>query len=264
MMDVPKTILEGLESCPPPRPDDRWQYAYELIIGAAASLLSAYPHYVGTSHYGHKERYHNQPGLLPGLLRKAHEEATLNKRPLNLYFDGLEDWTAGYFFNSGIVRIACGFEYTICTARNKDPFDTAKFEEDCNLLKQHRHPAAIEQLLEIIKCFRIRGGADARKQLNDNVSTLVNQFHFKEQAIAETIYEELVNTDDFVRIAVLFVWVDYNWFKHRPMGYSRMGQARERPAVQYALALRGYRALCDLYSWCRTLEQNSAQANPAK
>ena len=65
-MTIPQTILETLASIP--TPDDKWQFTYELIVGAAASLLSAHRHYVGTSHYGHKERYHTR-ALLPGLLR---------------------------------------------------------------------------------------------------------------------------------------------------------------------------------------------------
>jgi len=100
---------------------------------------------------------------------------------------------------------------------------------------------------------------EGRKQLNDTVDKLVDQFHFEEHATTEEIYEEIGNTDAFVRTAVLFVWADYNWFIHRPMGYSGTGQARKRPPVQYAFALRGYRALCDLYSWCFRLKRNSEQ-----
>jgi len=256
-MDIHRTIHDALKACP--SPEDRWRYTYELIVGAAASLLSAYPYYVGTTHYGHKKRYDTPQGILSDLLLKADEEATNKGEPLNLYFDGLKDWTAGYFFNSGIVRIACAYEYTICTARGADPFDTAKFEAVCNSLKQESPPAAIEQLLDVIKCFRISGGTEGRKRLNDTVDKLVDQFHFEKQPTAETIYEEHGNTEAFAKTAVLFVWADYNWFKHRPMGYSGAGQARERPSVQYALALRGYRALCDLYSWCFWLKRNSEQ-----
>ena len=97
------------------------------------------------------------------------------------------------------MRIACAYEYTICTAIGTDPFDTAKFEAVCNSLKQEKPPASIERLLEIIKCFRIKGGAEGRKELNDTVDKLVDQFHFGEQATAETIYEQLGRTDTFVR-----------------------------------------------------------------
>ena len=57
------------------------------------------------------------------------------------------------------MRIACAYEYSICTARGAEPFDKAKFEAVCNSLKQERPPAAIEQLLEVVKRFRISGGA---------------------------------------------------------------------------------------------------------
>jgi hypothetical protein len=101
--------------------------------------------------------------------------------------------------------MAIAYEYTICTAKGADPFETAKFEEVCNSLKLEKPPAAMEQLLEIIKCFGISGGAEGRKRLNDTVDTLVGQFHFEEQATAETIYEKLCNAEAFVKTAVLFV-----------------------------------------------------------
>jgi hypothetical protein len=114
-----------------------------------------------------------------------------NPHSYNLYFDGLKDWTAGYFFNSGIVRIACAYEYAICTARGAEPFDKAKFEAVCNSLKQERPPAAIEQLLEVVKRFRISGGAEGRKHLNDTVDKLLDQFHFEEHATTEETYKEV-------------------------------------------------------------------------
>lgn len=261
-MDLSCTILDALKACPTPEPDGRWRYTYELIVGAAASLLSASPHYIGTRHYNLKKQYESRPETLHDLLHEAQAEADRIRKPINLYYEGLEDWTAGYFFNSGIVRIACAYEYAICTAGNTDPFDMAKFEEVSNSLKKYGPPVAIKQLLEIFESFKGYGRTEGRKKLNSDVDALASKFHFEEQATAQSIYEELANHEDFLRAAVLFVWSDYNWFKHRPMGYPGSGHPRERPAVQFALALRGYRALCDLYSWCRNLEQNSAQANP--
>lgn len=158
------------------------------------------------------------------------------------------------------MRIACAYEYTICTTKDGDPFNTAKFEAVCNSLQQFNPPATIEQLLRIIKCFRIAPGLEGRKELSDTVDQLVDQFHFDEQDTSEKIYQKLGNTEPFIRTAALYVGADYNWFKHRPMRYSGAGRARERPVVQYALALRAYCSLCDLYSWCRGLRSmNTSQ-----
>jgi hypothetical protein len=126
-MDIPGVILEALKSCPtPPRatPDHKWRYAYELVVGAAASLLSAHPHYKGTSQYHNKLLSDYDPGILQTLLREAQEKVAGTEEPLNLYHDGLKIWTAGYFFNSGIVRLGCSYEYTISTALGKNPYDS--------------------------------------------------------------------------------------------------------------------------------------------
>ena len=104
-MDIPELILSNLKVCPIDNGDnDKWCYAYELIVGAAASLLSTHPHYLGTSHYHNKPRYDSQRGFLHDLLREAHHVATMKGKPIDLFYPGLEDWTAGYFFNSGMVR----------------------------------------------------------------------------------------------------------------------------------------------------------------
>src|SRR6478672_9664589 len=113
-MNIPDFILHNLEICPIPRPNEKWRYAYDLMVGAAASLLSAHPYYAGTSQYGHKRQY--TPRSLYGLLLGANNEAVRSGRPIDLYHVGLEGWTAGYFFNSGIVRIGCSYEYSIHTA----------------------------------------------------------------------------------------------------------------------------------------------------
>ena len=138
-MDVSNTILGILRACPPP--DDRWRYSYELIVDAAASRLSAYPHYVGTIHYGHKRRY--EPGILPELLRVAHENAAQHQKPLDLYFGDLKDWTAGYFFYSGLFRMACGLDYTLATAGNTHQYEVANFQNICQSLEQHNPSAEI-------------------------------------------------------------------------------------------------------------------------
>ena len=107
-----------------------------------------------------------------------------------------------------------------------------------------------------------------RKKLDNDVNRLVNELATQEildqKTNLETIFEQLEsNHDSFLKAALLFVWCDYNWFKHRPIGYPGTDHPRVNPSIQYALALCAYCALCDLYSWCRTLDQNSTLANPA-
>jgi hypothetical protein len=85
IMDIPSVILDALKDCPiPPQatPDHKWRYAYELIVGAAASLLSAYPQYRGTSHYHNKLLSDYDPGILHTLLREAQEKVAGTEKPL--------------------------------------------------------------------------------------------------------------------------------------------------------------------------------------
>ena len=258
MMDIPDLILSNLKACH--NHNDKWRYAYELIVGAAASLLSTNPYYVGTSHYGSKQHYDAQPGILHDLLSEAHKVATKTGKPIDLFHPGLKNWTAGYFFNSGIVRIACAYEYTLCTACGKDPYEGAHFKKDSDTLKQKSPTLELRKLLDVIGRLKNSGTLEKREKQNNEVNDLINQLvrekPLTEQEQVGNIYERLGSKDDdFLEAALFFVWCDYNWFKHRPMGYPRPDHPRKDPRVQFALALRAYRALCDLYSWSHNLPQ---------
>lgn len=249
-MRVPGIILRDLKACP--IPNDKWRYAYELIVGAAASLLSAHPHYVGTSHYGHKQQYHSESKILSGLLQKAYKDAARRRQPLNLYYNGLQKWTAGYFFNSGIVRIACAYEYTLSTACGNKPYKNLDLKKDLGSLKLKQPPPVVKKQLEVFESL------PSRKTLNDEVDDmivkLIDQGWITAKMPAGGIYKRLRSKDnDFFKASLFFVWCDYNWFKHRPMGYDASIHPRKDPRVQFALVLRAYRGLCDLYSWCHNL-----------
>lgn len=254
-MNIPSVILESLKACPtPPTPDNRWRYAYELIVGAAASLLSAHPHYVGTSHYDRKKLYDFHPEILHNLLREAHKEAAIAGRPIDLYYDGLEVWTTGYFFNSGIMRIACAYEYTVSTACSNAPYATLNLEKDMQLLKQKHPPPELEKQLEVIRLLKDYAREKLNNEVNELIAGLVGEISPTEQEQMSSLYERLGSKDDdFFKAALFFVWCDYNWFKHRPMGYPRANHPRKDPCIQFALAVRAYRGLCDFYSWCHTL-----------
>jgi hypothetical protein len=257
-MDIPDLILSNLKACP--TRNDKWRYAFELIVGAAASLLSTHPHYVGTSHYDNKQRYDSQPEILHDLLHEAHKEAARTGQPINLYYDGLEDWTAGYFFNSGIVRIACAYEYTLCTACSKDPYEGAHFKRDSDILKQKSPTLELRKQLDVIGRLKNFGTLEKREQQNNEVNDLIDRLVREkpptEQEQVGSIYERLGSKDgDFIEAALFFVWCDYNWFKHRPMGYPTPSHVRKDPRVQLALALRAYSGLCEFYSWCHNLSQ---------
>jgi hypothetical protein len=253
-MDIPDLILSNLKACP--ISNDKWRYTYELIVGAAASLLSAHPHYVGTSHYHNKPQYDSHPEILHTLLREAHKEAARTGQSINLYYDGLEVWTAGYFFNSGMVRIACAYEYTLSTALGKDLYAFLNFKNDTQLLKQKNPLPELQKHLDVIWSLEEYGREKLNNKVNELIDGLVREKPPTEQEQVGSIYERLGSKDDdFFKAALFFVWCDYNWFKHRPTGYSGSGHPRERPSVQFALALRAYRGLCDFYSWCHTIPQ---------
>lgn len=110
----------------------------------------------------------------------------------------------------------------------------ARFQEVCDRLNQENPPVKIEWILDNVRGFRISHGAEGHKELNETVDRLVNQFDFEVEASAHSIYDQLSHDAVFLRAAVLFVGADYNWFKHRPMGYSGTGQHIERPPVHYA------------------------------
>jgi hypothetical protein len=253
-MDISDSILSNLRACP--IPNDKWRYAYELIVGAAASLLSAYPHYAGTSHYNLKPQSDSQPEILHNLLLEAHKEAARTGQPINLYYDGLKDWTAGYFFNSGMVRIACAYEYTVSTALGKDPYATLNFERDTQLLKQKNPPPELEKQIDVIELLKNHVREKLNNKVNDLIDGLVREEPPTEHEQVGSIYKRLGSKgDDFFKAALFFVWCDYNWFKHRPMGYPSANHPRKDPRVQFALALRAYRGLCDFYSWCHNIPQ---------
>jgi hypothetical protein len=251
MVNISTSIFGALKAAPPPNPT--WRYAYELILGAAASLLSAHPQYEGTVHYGHKREYESRPELLPEIFEKAYEETVGKEQVFNLYFDGLKAWTAGYYFNSAIVRIACAYEYTLCTAGDKDPYDGVKFKAVSDYLKGKHPPPSLEQQLEVISLLSDRNYK--REKLDEKVSKCIEDLIDKEcltqERSVESIYEQLSNNDEFFKSSFLYVWNDYNWFKHRPMGYGIPSHARQDARVQFALALRAFLGLCDFYSWCR-------------
>jgi len=256
MIDIPELILSKLKACP--AGNDKWRYAYELIVGAAASLLSAHTHYVGTSHYGNKRRYESQPEILHNLLLEAHKEAARTSQPINLYYEGLEEWTAGYFFNSGIFRIACAYEYTLCTACGKDPYKGAHFKDDSSALKQSAATPELRRLLETIAGLKNFRKVEDRRTQNDKVNDLIDRLVRErpptEQEQIGSIYERLASKeDDFIEAALFYVWCDYNWFKHRPTGYPATDHPRKDPRVQFALALRAYCGLCGFYAWCFNL-----------
>lgn len=249
MKDVSATILGSLKACPSPNSNSSWLYAYELIVGAAASLLSADPYYAGTRHYGHKQHYNSKPKLLPTLLRKAYKDASRKRQPLNLYYDGLQQWTSGYFFNSAVVRVACAYEYTLSTACGNKPYENLDLKKHLGSLILKQPPHALEKQLEVFQSL------PSRKALNDKVDDridkLVNQNWLSTEARVENICKRLRSKDDdFFEASLLFVWCDYNWFKHRPMGYPIQNHSRKDPRVQFALVLRAYQGLCELYSWC--------------
>lgn len=257
-MDIPTTLLDTLKGCPiPPKasPDHKWRYAYELIVGAAASLLSAHPQYKGTTQYKNKLLSDYHPEILQTLLREAQEKVAGTQDPLNLYHGDLKIWTAGYFFNSGIVRIGCSYEYTISTALGKDAYASLRFKEDTYLLKQKKLlPRELEKQLEVIGSLEGCNRDKLNNKVNELIAGLISDISLKDQEPMSSLYERLGSKDDdFYKAALFYVWCDYNWFKHRPEGYPPADHPRKDPRVQFALALRAYRGLCGLYTWCYNL-----------
>jgi hypothetical protein len=249
MMNVPDFILHNLKSCPIPRPMEKWRYAYELIVGAVVSLLSAHRYYAGTSHYGHKRQY--TPGSLYNLLLGAHNEAVRSGDPINLYHFGLEDWTAGYFFNSGIVRIGCSYEYSIHTACGHSPYDSLRYVQDTKALR-NGNPPDLDKQLDVFESFSRYQRAKLHQQTNRLISRLVRRTAPERDEQVGVLYERLESRDDeFFRAALYFVWCDYNWFKHRPMGYRASSNPRRNDQIQFALALRAFRGICQFYSMCK-------------
>jgi hypothetical protein len=248
-MNIPHFILHSLETCPIPRPGEKWRYAYDLMVGAAASLLSAHPYYAGTSHYGHKRQY--TPRSLYGLLLGAHDEAVRSGRPIDLYHVGLEGWTAGYFFNSGIVRIGCSYEYSIHTACAHTPYASLSYIQDTKALRNGNSPD-FDQQLDVFESFSKYPRAKLHQQTNRLIRRLVTKIAPERHAQVGVLYERLETRDDeFLKAALYFVWCDYNWFKHRPMGYRGSSNPRRNDQIQFALALRAFRSLCQFYSICR-------------
>jgi hypothetical protein len=256
-LDIPSVILKALKDCPIPAqatPDHKWRYAYELIVGAAASLLSAHPHYRGTSQYHNKLLSDYDPGILHTLLREAQEKVSGTEKPLNLYHPRLEVWTAGYFFNSGIMRIACSYEYTISTAYSNPPYAFLDLEKAVQFLKQKHPPLELEKELAVIQLLKTSGGEKLDKEVNELIAGLVRDISLTDQEPMSSLYERLESKDeDFFKAALFYVWCDYNWFKHRPIGYPATDHPRKDSRVQFVLTLRAYRGLCGLYTWCYNL-----------
>jgi hypothetical protein len=72
MKAIAEIILHHLDKCPIPSSNSKWRrYAYELVLGASASLISAERYFVGTSHYHRKQPYDYLLIALPKLLRQA-------------------------------------------------------------------------------------------------------------------------------------------------------------------------------------------------
>jgi len=248
-MNIPDLILRNLRTCPIPRPEARWRYAYDLIVGAAASLLSAHPYYAGTSHYGHKERY-TRDSLYP-LLLGAHNEAVQSGHPINLHHLGLKGWTAGYFFNSGIVRIGCSYEYSIHTACGHNAYASLSYKDDTKALR-NGNPPEFDKHLDVWESFSNYQRAKLHQQTNTLIRRLVRKIAPERDEQADVLYERLETRDnEFLKAALYFVWCDYNWFKHRPMGYRGSNSPRRNDQIQFALALRAFRGLCEFYSMCR-------------
>ncbi|MDK2742561.1 MAG: hypothetical protein NDI90_06570 [Nitrospira sp. BO4] len=248
MKAIAETILNHLDTCPIPSSNSKWRYAYELVLGAAVSLISAEKYFVGTSHYHQKEPYDYLLSALPKLVRKAHQEAA--DKPIDLYHEGLEIWTAGYFFNSGVIRIACAYEYAIHTACGDDPYDNLDFKEASIYLRSIKQ----EFPPEIVNHLAAFESVTGRDKLHQQVDQLVGRLVAEGCPDDEKFYEWLQkNDDEFFRTAFYYVWCDYNWFKHRPMGYPAGNHPRKAHHVQFALAARAYCALCDFYSWCYRL-----------
>lgn len=248
-MNTPDFILHNLKSCPMPRPKEKWRYAYELIVGAAASLLSAHPYYAGTSHYGHKRQY--TPGSLCNLLLEAHNEAVRSGRFINLYHVGLEGWTAGYFFNSGIVRIGCSYEYSMHTACGHGPYESLRYKDDTEELR-NGNPPEFDKQLDVLKSFHKYKRDKLHRQTNTLIRKLVRKIAPERDDQVDVLYKRLETRDDeFFKAALYFVWCDYNWFKHRPMGYRDSNNPRKNAQIQFALALRAFRGICQFYSMCK-------------
>jgi hypothetical protein len=192
--------------------------------------------------------------MLPHLLRKAHNEASKRQEPLNLYTGDLNDWTAGYFFNSGLFRIACGLDYTLATVGKTHKYDLANFQNICETLEPHNPTLEVKMLLDIVKTLQSYGRKKLDQAVDRAVKSLVEHAQVALPENPEAMYQQLRENDQsFIKTGLLFVWNDYHWFKHRPIGYSGADHPRVLALIQYALALRAYRGVCVLYSWCRGL-----------
>jgi hypothetical protein len=152
------------------------------------------------------------------------------------------------------MRIGCSYEYTISTALGKDPYDSLKFKEDTQLLKRNNPCHELEKQLDVIGSLGVYRRDALNNKVNELIARLVRDISPTDQEPMSSFYERLGSKDDeFLKAALFFVWCDYNWFKHRPIGYPTTDHPRKDSRVQFALTLRAYRGLCDLYTWCYNL-----------
>jgi hypothetical protein len=250
MKSIAETILNHLDTCPISCSSSKWRYAYELVLGAGASLIRAEKYFVGTSQYDSKQPYDCLLNDLHRLLRQAYQEA--DEKPIDLYYDGLEIWTAGYYFNSGVVRIGCAYECTTHTTREREaPYASLNYNEEISRLMNGNPSPEVEKQLQVFRCLHRLGRTQLDQQVDALTLGLWGRNGPPEAEKTEEVHQRLITYDDeFLKTAFYFVCCDYNWFKHRPIGYQMTKHPRKDHRFQLALAVRAFCALCTYNSWC--------------
>jgi hypothetical protein len=125
-----------------------------------------------------------------------------------------------------------------------------KFKEAARFLRSVRFSIPSEVLNQLNAFESVPNREVLHREVDELIECLTENIDFTEENICERLQK---NDDEFFKTAFYYMWCDYNWFKHRPMGYPVEKHARTDHRIQFALAVRAYCALCDFYSWCYSI-----------
>ena len=199
------------------------------------------------------DRYHTNVRLqLPLLLTAA-----IRKSPnVEFYDTPLKWWSCGLFFNVAVARVAIAFERTLSTTceGHNHYMSLCKYAK-CAIDLTPKNGDRPTEALRVLKVFVNIPG---RLKIDQAVVSYVNSLLVSQditEADVETIDKTFsISADTYLNAAITFIWRDANIQKHRnkmARGSVNSSDSTRDPRIQYALCLRSFFALCDVYSELR-------------